>query len=275
MRRTTVVSVAGMDCTAEEQIVRMRLSGLSGVHRVSVDLDARTVSVTHDHGSDVVLAALADLDLDASLVGEQIDDHDDDMPAPPGSEHVAGETSTQRAALRLALLINALFFAGELAAGLVSGSMGLVADSLDMLADASVYALSLAAVGRAVQGQKRLARASGYAQLALAVVGLAEVVRRAVVGEPAPDAVTMVVVSGLALVANVVVLLVLRRARGDGAHLKAAWIFTSNDIKVNVLVILAALLVTATGTAAPDLVVGAAVFAIVANGARRILRLSR
>jgi Co/Zn/Cd efflux system component len=168
-----------------------------------------------------------------------------------------------------------VFFVGELTAGLVSGSMGLVADSLDMLADASVYALSLLAVGHAVVRQKRLAAASGYLQLGLAVVGLTEVVRRVVTDEPAPDVLPMVVVSSLALVANVAVLAVLRRARGDAAHMQAAWIFTSNDVKVNLLVIVAAVLVAATGSATPDLVAGALIFVIVANGARRILRLRR
>ena len=266
MTRTTVVRVARMDCAAEEQLVRMRLSELTGVHRVAVDLDARSVAVTHDTSTDVVLAALDELALDSALI--------DDRGA-PALDIDAPDTRPQRSALLVALVINAGFFVAELAAGLISGSMGLVADSLDMLADASVYALSLVAVGQAVAGQKRMARASGYLQLALAVIGLAEVLRRVVVGAPAPDVATMVVVSGLALLANVVVLMVLRRARGEGAHMRAAWIFTSNDIKVNALVIVAALLVVATGSAAPDLVVGALVFGIVANGARRILRLSR
>jgi hypothetical protein len=41
-----------------------------------------------------------------------------------------------------------------------------------MLADASVYALSLLAVGRVVAQQKRLAVLSGYLQMTLAVLGL-------------------------------------------------------------------------------------------------------
>lgn len=271
MSRTTVVRLATMDCPAEEQIVRMRLSGLTGIHLVSVDLDARTVAVTHDHTSLDVLAALDQLDLDAELVDDHIGDPATPTLAGPASDGVRAP----RRALLVALLINAGFFVAELTAGLISRSMGLVADSLDMLADASVYALSLVAMGRAVEGQKRMARTSGYVQLGLAVAGLVEVLRRSVVGEPAPDVVIMVVVAGLALVANVVVLLMLRRAGGEGAHLQAAWIFTSNDVKVNALVIAAALLVMATDSAAPDLIVGGLVFVVVANGARRILRLSR
>lgn len=60
----------------------------------------------------------------------------------------------------------------------MANSMGLVADSLDMLADSIVYWLSLFAVGEAVSRKKNVARAAGYFQLALAVLGFAEVIRR-------------------------------------------------------------------------------------------------
>jgi copper chaperone CopZ len=275
--RTTVVHVAGMDCPGEEQLVRMRLSRRPDVRQVVVDLDARTVTITHDSPPTSVLEPLDELGLGCRLVSDaEVPDAevpDAEVSAPPGRGDAQG--TRQRRGLLVALGVNACFFVAELVAGLVSGSMGLVADSLDMLADASVYALSLVAVDQAVARQKRLAASSGYLQLTLALVGLAEVVRRVATDEPAPDARTMVVVSALALAANVVVLVVLRRERGGAAHMRAAWIFTSNDVAVNALVIAAALLVWTTGTAAPDLVVGTLVFLIVANGARRILRLSR
>lgn len=262
---TTWFRVEGMDCAAEEQIVRMRLRDVPSVRRVVVDLDRRTVAVVHAGVPDAVVAAMDALNLGSSLLAEPVGD----SAAPVEDE------SRERRALWTALLINATLFVAELSAGLVSRSLGLVADSLDMLADASVYALSLAAVGHAVSRQKRLAAASGYLQLGLAVVGLAEVVRRVVAGGDLPDTTTMIVVSLVALAANVVTLLVLRRARSDAAHFQASWIFTSNDIKVNVLVIAAALAVALTGSALPDLLAGAAIFVVVANGARRILVLSR
>ena len=62
--------------------------------------------------------------------------------------------------------------------GFIAGSMGLVADSLDMLADSIVYALSLFAVGGTVSRKKEIAGAAGYFQLVLAVLGFAEVIRR-------------------------------------------------------------------------------------------------
>jgi Co/Zn/Cd efflux system component len=85
----------------------------------------------------------------------------------------------------------------------------------------------------------------------------------------------MIVVSLLALVGNLVVLVALHRVRTGEVHLEASWIFTANDLKVNVLVIVAAVLVSATGSAIPDLLAGGIIFLVVANGARRILRISR
>jgi Co/Zn/Cd efflux system component len=85
----------------------------------------------------------------------------------------------------------------------------------------------------------------------------------------------MVVVAALALAGNVATLLILSKAKRGEAHVEASWIFTSNDIKVNGLVIASALVVWATASAIPDLLAGGFIFLIVANGARQILALSK
>ena len=267
MLQRTTYHVEKMDCAAEEHLVRMRLDGVDGVYRLTFDLPARRLDVTHTGDGAAVTAALDGLGLGARHVATEALDG-----APPEVEPDATE---ERRPLLFALAINAAFFAGELTAGLLSGSMGLVADSLDMLADALVYALSLAAVGGTVAHKKRLARSSGYLQFSLAVFGLVEVVRRFVMGEGVPDVATMVVVAALALVGNGATLLILRGARRGEAHVEASWIFTSNDIKVNALVIVSALVVWATASRVPDLLAGAFIFLIVARGARQILALSR
>ena len=85
----------------------------------------------------------------------------------------------------------------------------------------------------------------------------------------------MVAIATAALVANVASLWLLSHHRGGGAHMQASWIFTANDIKVNGLVIAAAIGVAVTDSAVPDLVAGGIIFVVVANGARRILKISR
>ena len=158
--------VAEMDCAAEEQLVRMALSGVDGVNLVNVDLELRDVVVDHNTSADAIGEAL-----DALRLGTRHIDDDSEITSP-------GNERREHRALVFAFAINAAFFVGELTVGVISGSMGLIADALDMGADAGVYALSLAAVGTAAARKKTLARTSGFVQLALAAIGLVEVVRR-------------------------------------------------------------------------------------------------
>lgn len=252
----------GMDCAAEEQLVRMGLARLDGVSDVSVDLSTREVTVHHSLETVAVAAALDTLKLGSTHLGDG------------GSLAPMTDPQRERTGLRVALAINGAFLIAEVVFGIVSGSVGLIADGLDMGADASVYALSLAAVGAVTARKNRLARTSGYLQLALAITGLLEVARRVLTGGDPPDTRTMIVIAALALVGNAATMVVLQRIKTDEAHLQASWIFTANDIKVNALVIVAAAIVAGTESAIPDLIAGAIIFAIVANGGLRILRLT-
>ncbi len=253
-----------MDCGAEEQMVRMCLAGLDGIAGIDTDSAARRVVVTHDAEVELIDQALHGLGLGSRRTGEVVD-----VPV------IEADAGVERRALSVALVLNAALFLGEAAAGWLANSLGLLADALDMGADAAVYALSLAAVGRASSRKASLARASGLLQLGLACIGLVEVVRRFVSDEALPNITTMVAVSLVALVANVATLVVLHRARNGEVHIEASWIFTANDVKVNVLVIVSAGFVAGFDSGIPDLVVGGVIFMIVANGARRILRLAQ
>ena len=67
----------------------------------------------------------------------------------------------ERKTLRILLVINGAMFFFEALAGWWGQSTGLLADSLDMFADASVYGISLYAVGRSLSLQAGAATASG------------------------------------------------------------------------------------------------------------------
>ena len=254
--------VEGMDCAAEESLVRARLEAVPAVRSIQVDLERREVHVVHEGGAAAVENALAELRLGSRPLGSE------------AVEGVGQERVSQRGVLRAALAINGVFFLLEAIFGVLARSLGLVADSVDMLADALVYASSLAVVGGAIATQKRIARWSGYGQLTLAGLGFVEVLRRALAPTRPPEDVTMVVVATLALGANVATLALLRRARSGQAHMRASVIFTSNDVILNLGVIAAGVLVAWTGSALPDLMVGALVFAVVARGAVKILSLA-
>lgn len=264
MERMTF-KVPHMDCAAEEQLVRMKLADREGVKRLAFDLSDRTVAVVHTGNSAGIEQAMQELNLGASVIGrETVDELEPD----------AGDEQ-QRKLLIIVLLINAALFVLEMATGFIAQSMGLVADSLDMLADALVYGLSLYAVGKAVASKKRVARISGFFQLALAVFGAMEVLRRFFGAGDEPSFILMIVISLIAFAGNVASLFILRRTQSQDANIQASQIFTSNDVLVNIGVIVAGVLVYFTGSKAPDLAVGAVVFCLVGYGAFRILKLSR
>lgn len=159
--------------------------------------------------------------------------------------------------------------------GLISKSMGLVADSLDMFADAAVYGMSLLAVGKAISKKKLVAKLAGYSQFALAVIGFVEVIRRFIGFEGLPDFQTMIIVSIFALIGNVASLIILQKAKRKEVHMRASMIFTSNDIIINLGVITAGILVNLLSSNKPDLIIGSIVFIIVVRGAFRILQLAK
>lgn len=262
--RKAVFAVPQMDCSAEERLVRMALAGQPEIHLVDVDLVSRRVTVVHDDPSTAVEAAMASLGMGARLVEQgEADDHD-----------LVSRPSTQDEArtLKAVLAINAAMFVGEAAAAVLADSSALLADSLDMFADAAVYGIALFGVNRAQQTQLRAARISGVLQLLLAAGALFEVARRVFFGSE-PEAPLMMFVAAAALIANATSMWLLARHKQGGAHMKASWIFTTNDVIANIGVIVAAAIVRLTGSNVPDLVVATGIGLIVLSGAIRILRL--
>lgn len=181
------------------------------------------------------------------------------------------EPGSERSLLLTLLAINALMFGVELAAGIAADSAGLLADSLDMLADATVYGSAIAAAGRTGLAKARAALLSGVFQLGLAVWVAAEVLGRFLRGSE-PQSTWMIGIGGLALAANVLCLALLMKHRKGEIHLRASFICSSNDVLANLGVILGGVLVAATGSPLPDLMIGAIVVTLVARGGLRIVR---
>lgn len=255
-----------MDCPSEENLIRMKLQGVPSVHHLDFNIAERKLTVYHNQdAANEIERLLSELKL--------------------GSEKILTETSTatplhdnshrQRKVLIAVLAINAAFFVVEIVTGFISRSMGLVADSLDMLADALVYAISLYAVGKTAVTKKNVAKLAGYFQMILAAIGFVEVVRRFLSAQTIPDSKTMIIVSIFALIANSICLYLLQRSKDKEAHMQASMIFTSNDIIINSGVIVSGILVWSLQSGIPDLVIGSIVFLIVMRGAFRILALAK
>ena len=253
-----------MDCAAEEQLLRMKLEMFPEIKQLDFDLDSRTLSIYHQGRVGPIGKAIAELNLNEKLISTQ----ESILPKIDSSEK-------QRNVLWWVLGINFGFFLLEMIFGWLSNSMGLVADSLDMLADAFVYGLSLFVVGSAFSFKKRIAGMSGYIQMSLAILGFLEIVRRFIGYSDVPEFKTMIIVATMALIANGISLRLIQTAKSDEPHMKASYIFTSNDIIINIGIIIAGVLVYLTTSRIPDLVIGTIVFIIVIRGAFRILSLAK
>jgi len=195
-------------------------------------------------------------------------------PVPCDDCHLEIRDAGQRRVLMVLLAINAAMFLAEMTLGIVADSSGLIADSLDMLADAFVYGISLYAVGRAASQKTRAARLSGIFQVVLALGMAADVMRRIVFGSE-PVSALMMGVGTLALVANVACLMLISKHRSGGVHMRASWIFSTNDVLANLGVIAAGALVWATGLRWFDYAIGLVIFALVLRGGFAILREAR
>lgn len=264
----SVYAVPKMDCPSEERMIRLALNGFDEIRTLSFDLSNRRLEVVHDGEPEPITAKLATLGLGASLQETVIADPETIKAAESSAVSATQESGT----LRVLLGINAIMFVVEMTAGLIAQSTGLIADSLDMFADAAVYGLALYAVGRSAKMQVRAAHLAGVLQLILAIGVLVEVVRRFVFGSE-PESLMMMAIAFVALIANTGCLLLISKHREGGAHMKASWIFSANDVVINMGVIAAGALVAWTGSSYPDLIIGTIVGLIVLNGARRILAL--
>jgi len=180
----------------------------------------------------------------------------------------------QKAVLYWLLGINAVMFIIEMSVGLLADSTALIADSLDMLADAVVYGVGIYAVGKTIVHKANAAKVSGYFQLALGLLILFDIARRATFGS-GPESMLMMGMGGVALIANVICLAIIRKQKNGEVHMRASWIFSANDVIANIGVILAGAMVYLFDTRWPDLVIGFIVSIVVLRGAVLILKDAR
>src|SRR6516165_7964385 len=185
--------------------------------------------------------------------------------------HREDSSEIQRHVLVLLLVINATMYFLEMAAGVLAHSTALLADSLDMLADAAIYGIALYAVGKPHSAKRRAAFTSGNFQGILGLMVVGEVIRHFLYGSE-PVSLVMIVGGAAALAANVSCLWLLRKQRRGEVHIRASWIFTRTDALANLGTILGGGLVFATESALPDLIVGAAISLAVLYGSFEIIR---
>ena len=187
-----------------------------------------------------------------------------------GLEGLDQSNARDRGILRAVLAINLAQSALGFGVGTWASSTALIGAALDNLADASVYAVGIYAVGRSVRAKVAAARLSGWLLIGLSVMLLVEVIRR-FLGAEEPVGPAMMVMAGVNAGINVFCLRLLRRHRGQDVNFKASSIFTTNDSIVNLAILMAGILVMWFGSNLPDLILGVIVAGIAANGGREIL----
>ncbi|MCB2178031.1 MAG: cation diffusion facilitator family transporter [Actinomycetales bacterium] len=186
----------------------------------------------------------------------------------PVAEHAGGR---YRCRLAGAFLLTATFFAVELAAGLVSGSLALISDAGHMAADVVALGASLLATriatrpdpaGRRTYGSYRAeVFASGLTVLIMLGVGVYVVVEAiSRIGEdPSLPSGVMLVVGFVGLVINLVSMLLLRSGSKDSLNVRGAYFEVVADAAGSVGVMVAGVLIIATGQPVWDLVVALAI----------------
>jgi Co/Zn/Cd efflux system component len=179
-----------------------------------------------------------------------------------------------RRVLWWALIVNAAMFAIEIAAGVQSGSVSLLADAIDFLGDAANYAVSLLVLGMALAWRARAAMLKGASMLLFGLFVAGRAVWAFAYGTP-PEAITMGLVGLLALAANVGVAVALYAWREGDANMRSVWLCTRNDALGNLAVMAAALGVFGTGSAWPDLAVAAIMAGLAITAGVTVLREAR
>jgi cation diffusion facilitator family transporter len=189
----------------------------------------------------------------------------------------------QRRRLALVLGLTVAVLVAEVIGAAVSGSLALLADAGHMATDAAGIALALGAVtlaqrparGRRTFGWQRVeilaAVANGLLLVAVAVFVLVEAIRR--IGDPPEvESTLMLAIAGVGLLVNLASLAVLHRGRAQSLNVRGAYLEVLADALGSVTVIVAALVILATGWTPADTVASLVIGCLVLPRALHLLR---
>jgi len=192
-------------------------------------------------------------------------------------------TGGHRHRLLVVLALTLVVMGAEIVGGLVSGSLALLADAGHMATDAVGIALALGAVtlaqrparGRRTFGWQRVeilaAVANGLLLLLVAGYVLVEAVRR-IGAPPEIGSGLMLVVAAAGLGVNLGSLAVLHRGRDESLNVRGAYLEVLADALGSVAVLVAAVVILATGWTPADIIASAVIGCLVVPRAWHLLR---
>ncbi|WP_232680292.1 cation diffusion facilitator family transporter [Nocardioides sp. R-C-SC26] len=186
----------------------------------------------------------------------------------------AGARHRWRLAVSFAMI--ATFFVVELVAGLATGSLALISDAGHMAADVVALGAALVATKIATRADSTGRRTYGSYRAEIFASGFTVLLMLGVAGYVVVEAIgrigsaveietgPVLVVGALGLIVNVIALLLLRAGAAESLNVKGAYLEVVADTAGSVGVIVAALMVGATGDAVWDTAVALAIGLFVA-----------
>jgi Co/Zn/Cd efflux system component len=187
-----------------------------------------------------------------------------------GADIPTHATAAYRRALWLVAGLNIFMGVVESVSGYVAGSQALKADALDFLGDGVITGLGLIAVNWGASPRARAALLQGVFLATMGLGVFAFTLYRVFITQM-PEAMLMGSLGLIALFVNVACAVILLRYREGDANVRAVWLFSRNDAIGNAAVVIAALVVAATGSPLPDLVTAAAIAGLFIHSAIRII----
>jgi Co/Zn/Cd efflux system component len=179
-----------------------------------------------------------------------------------------------RRVLWTVLALNFAMFILEIWQGLEANSTSLIADSMDFLSDSFSYGLTLYVLMRTLRTRAKASLLKAALMLLLAAGALAQGVHN-VLQDQTPEYITMGWVGTLALIVNIASAMLLYRSRGRDSNMRSVWLCSRNDAIANIMIIVAAFLVFATGSLWPDLIVALAIAGLEGGSALKIIAHAR
>ncbi len=185
--------------------------------------------------------------------------------------------------LRIALVLTSVFFLAEVAGGVLSNSLALLADAGHMLTDVAALALSLfvAWFSRRPETDKRTFGYLRWEILAAFINGAALlllsawIMLEAVLRIRDPEAVStglMLIVAVLGLLVNVAAAWTLHPSQGESMNIRGAYLHVLSDLLGSVGTVAAALVIRYTGWLTADPVVSVFVTLLIVRAAWRLVR---
>jgi Co/Zn/Cd efflux system component len=179
-----------------------------------------------------------------------------------------------RRLLWIVLALNFSMFVLEIWQGLAANSTALLADSMDFLSDSFSYGVTLYVLTRTLRVRAYASLLKAGLMLLVAAGALAQGVHN-MVAQQTPEFITMGWVGTLALIVNVTSALLLYGSRGRDSNMRSVWLCSRNDAIANILIIIAAALVFATGTLWPDMAVALFITGLEGGSALKIIAQAR